>query len=80
MVLGIAWMPTAAGAVEPASSYCKSAYKSIASKPKKRAMALSADGQFCHSYWSEKSQADADRKAVTSCQAGGKRKCSIVRR
>lgn len=72
--------PLAAGAAEPTSSYCKSAYKTIAGKPKKRAMALSADGQFCHSYWNEKSQANADRNALRACEAGGKRKCSIVRR
>jgi hypothetical protein len=73
-------MACATHAATPTSSYCKSSYKSISSKPKKRAMALSEDGQFCHSYWSEKNQAAADRKAVTACEGGGKRKCTVVRR
>ncbi|MGE0280047.1 MAG: hypothetical protein AB7P20_05470 [Rhizobiaceae bacterium] len=71
---------TAGHAAAPSSAYCKNLLASMASKPKARAMALSADGQICSAFWGERSQANADRKATAGCQDGGKRKCSIVKR
>jgi len=67
-------------AASPSSAYCKSLLSSMSGKPKAKAMALSSDGQFCSAYWGEKSQATADKKAVSDCQNNGKRKCSVVKR
>ena len=72
-------MPPALAAT-PSSDFCKRWYNEIRYKPAKRAMALSTNGQVCHSVWGESSQAAADRKAVAGCQENGERKCKVVRR
>ena len=71
---------TASFAASPSSAYCKNLLASMAGKPKAKAMALSTDGKVCTAYWGEKSQANADKKAVAGCQESGERKCSIVKR
>lgn len=61
------------------SAFCKNAWKQLFSKPSPRAMAVSKDGQVCHSAWGYDSQKQADKVARDGCQDGGERSCVLFR-
>ena len=60
------------------STFCKTIYEDLSHRPKRRAMAVSRDGQKCHAEWGAVSQREADAKALAGCRKSGQ-KCVLFR-
>jgi hypothetical protein len=60
------------------STFCKNLYSGMLSRPPKRAMAVTRDGEKCHAEWGSVSQREADAKALAGCRKSGQ-KCVLFR-
>lgn len=60
------------------STFCKNLYAGMLSRPLKRAMAVTRDGEKCHAEWGSVSQREADAKALAGCRKSGQ-KCVLFR-